>query len=384
MRIALVGPVYPYRGGIAHYTTELAQSLEAQGHDVLLISFKRQYPSWLYPGSSDKDPSKTAAAPQNAKYWIDSMNPWTWFQAFRRIRAFNPDRWVLQWWTIFWAPVWVIFGVLNRLALRSPLIFICHNVQPHEERRGVRIFSRLALRLGDVCVVHSEEEGRCVRELVPGARVRVQHLPVFGRFAGEGQSQAAARASLHLPSQAPVFLFFGIIRSYKGLKDLLAAFPAVRRDLPDALLVVAGEFWEQRQDYEQLIGELALGEAVRIDDGYIPDEDLHQYLAAADLVVAPYRSVTGSAVVQTARGFGIPVIATRIGSLVELAQDDDGITLVEPGDPSALAQAMVAEYQGMKAGAGLRGRPQRSGWHAIVTAIEECYGDRQCEGGMDT
>jgi glycosyltransferase involved in cell wall biosynthesis len=370
MRIALVGPVYPYRGGIAHYTSLLCQALKAQGHEVLLVSFKRQYPALLYPGRSDKDPGQSALDKEDARYWIDSLNPLSWLLTFWRIMKFGPDRLIFQWWTIFWAPLWLTFTLLNGLVLRKPIVFICHNVRPHDSKDRFRFLSRLIFRFSDACIVHSDEEKRHLKNLVPGARVAVCHLPVFKLFYNNQLSKASARALLKLPPHAPVFLFFGIVRPYKGLKDLVAAFPSIRRELEDALLIIAGEFWESRLEYEQLIERLALGSAIRVDDRYIPDIELQRYLSATDIVIVPYRSVTGSAVVQTARGYGVPVVATRLGSLEELASADDYITLVDVGDEASLVRAILALYHRSRSESSSRCIPERDGWPAIVEVIE--------------
>ena len=135
MRVALVGPVFPYRGGIAHYTTSLASALRDQDHQLLLISFSRQYPSWLYPGNTDKDPSTKPFTVADVRYWIDSLNPITWLSTFLRMRTFAPQVIVLQWWTTFFAPLWLAIALLNRIYWARPLVFIVHNVLPHEERR---------------------------------------------------------------------------------------------------------------------------------------------------------------------------------------------------------------------------------------------------------
>ena len=134
LTFALIGPVYPYRGGIAHYTTLLARVLRAAQNGVLLVSFKRQYPRWLFPGRSDKDPSQQPLTADDPHYWIDSLNPLTWLTAFQRIRRVRPDVLVLQWWTPFWTPVWLTLLLANKLLLGSRVCVICHNVLPHETR----------------------------------------------------------------------------------------------------------------------------------------------------------------------------------------------------------------------------------------------------------
>lgn len=346
MRVVLVGPVYPYRGGIAHYTTLLTRTLRAQGCDVLLISFKRQYPRWLFPGQSDRDPTAQPMCIEGARYWIDSLNPLTWFLTFIRLCRYQPNGIVLQWWTPFWMFVWMTLGVLNRLFLRCPLIFICHNVLPHEAKGWHRGVARAVLRWGSRFIVQSETEKQHLAGLLPHANIAIVPLPVYDMFAEARVSPAAARAKLGLAQHAPVLLFFGIVREYKGLHDLLAALPSIRRQLPDVKLLIAGEFWDDKRAYQETLQQLRIADAVSIDDRYIPDDEVSLYFSAADVVVAPYRSVTGSGVVQMARGFGVPVITTSVGGLVDMVVEGETGFLVPPKNPQALATAILHYFEG--------------------------------------
>jgi glycosyltransferase involved in cell wall biosynthesis len=308
MRVVLVGPVYPYRGGIAHYTTRLHQAITESDHEVLLVSFSRQYPRWLFPGVSDRDPSHTALEVSTAHYWLDSLNPLTWLATFWRICCFRPQRLVLQWWTSFWAPVWLTLALLNRLWLRSPLVFLCHNVLPHDARWWERWVSWLTLRWGNRFIVQSEQERERLLHLLPSAVIDIVPHPVYTLFAGQRVPKSEARQRLNLPEDAPVLLFFGIVRPYKGLADLIEALPAVRRAVPEIRLLIAGEFWEDRANYLARIQQLQLDEIVQIDDRYLPNEEVALYFSAADALVAPYRMQTGSAVIGQAQGFGLPVV----------------------------------------------------------------------------
>ena len=340
MRFVLVGPVYPYRGGIAHYTTMLCRALHERKHEVLLVSFKRQYPQWLFPGRSDKDPSKKPLEVEEARYWIDSLNPITWLATFWHIRRYWPDAVILQWWTTFWAPVWFVLGMLNRLFLRRPLIVVCHNVLPHEAWWWDHLLTKAVLRWGTRFIVQSVEEERRLTALIPGAQVVVVPHPVYDMFAGERISREEARRCLGLPLDAPILLFFGIVREYKGLKDLLAALPEIRAQVGRVILLVTGEFWENKEPYLEMIEQLGIGDSVVIEDHYIPNEEVALYFSAADVLVAPYRRVTGSGVVQMARGFGVPVVTTRMRGISEVTDSEIGL-LVPPGDTQALADAVA-------------------------------------------
>jgi glycosyltransferase involved in cell wall biosynthesis len=346
VRLVLIGPVYPYRGGIAHYTTMLSRALREQKRDVLLVSFKRQYPDRLFPGESDKDPSGQPLQADGAQYWIDSLNPITWLTTFGRIYRYRPDVIVLPWWTTFWSPAWFVLGALNRLLLHKPLVYICHNVLPHEARWWDPKLARLVLRLGDRFIVQSAVERQRLLGLVADAAVAVMPHPVYDMFADLRIPREKARRRLELPLEASILLFFGIVREYKGLGDVLAALPEVQARLGQVILVVAGEFWDDKRPYLETIERLGIVGSVLIEDHYISNEDVPLYFSAADVLVAPYRQATGSGVVQMARGLGLPVITTDV-AVEESGAVVDGETgfVVRSNDPQSLADAILQFFQ---------------------------------------
>ena len=348
--------------------------MRERGHQVLLISFKRQYPQWLFPGSSDKDPSQKSLKVEEARYWIDSLNPITWLVTFWRIRRYRPDTVILQWWTTFWTPAWFVLGLLHRLLLRVPLLIICHNVLPHEARRWDSLLARSVLSLGTRFIVQSLDEKERLLALVPKAQVAVVLHPVYDMFAGDRIPQKDARSRLDLPLDAPVLLFFGIVREYKGLKDVLAALPDVETQLEKPTLVVAGEFWDDKQPYLEMIDRLGIGHLVVIEDRYIPNEEVGLYFSAADVLVAPYRRATGSGAVQMARGFGVPVITTLVGEMSKVIADDAAGILVPPGDSEALSQAIVRYFSERRVNTSpaeaLAYDPALS-WEGLVSAVEK-------------
>jgi glycosyltransferase involved in cell wall biosynthesis len=338
MRVALIGPVYPYRGGIAHYTTMLCRALRERGNHVLLVSFKRLYPQWLFPGRSDKDPSKQPLEVEDVQYWIDSLNPFTWLATFWRIRQYRPDVLILQWWTTFWAPVWFVLGALNRLILRKPLVYICHNVLPHETRWWDSWVARVVLQWGSRFIVQSKEEEVRLATLMPRVQVAIAPHPVYDMFADQRIPKEEARKCLGLPPNVPILLSFGIVREYKGLLDILAALPEIQAQLGKVMLVVAGEFWADKRPYVEMIEQMEIGDQVIIEDRYIPNEEVGLYFSAADVLVAPYRRRTASGVVQMARGFGMPVFNATIGEKRERIASETETTILS--DKLAVAKAI--------------------------------------------
>jgi glycosyltransferase involved in cell wall biosynthesis len=336
MKICLLGPTYPYRGGIAHYTTLLCRELR-KSHAVKFISFKRQYPAFLFPGKSDKDTSDEGIRVDDVDYLLDSMNPLSWLRTARAIVRFKPDLLVLPWWVAFWtAPFWVICSRVRRHGIK--VVFICHNVVEHESSVIKRWCAKTVLRLGERFVVHSREDRDNLVAALPGADVVVNHHPTYADLSGQRIPKDEAKKRLGLAG--PVILFFGFVRQYKGLGVLLDAMALIRRRQPEAVLLVVGEFWKDKADYLKQIEDLGIADRVTIMDHYVPNEEIPLYFGAADVVACPYLSVTGSGVVQTAFGFGRPVVATRVGCLPEVVVDGLDGRIVPPGDAGALAQAL--------------------------------------------
>ncbi len=344
-RFCLLGPTYPYRGGIAHYTTLLTQHLREEGHEVLLLSFSRQYPGWLFPGKSDKDPSKRPLRTE-AEYLLDPINPLTWRRTLKRIKEWQPDMVIVPWWHPYFAPVWsVLSRGIKRLDLTPRLIFICHNVLPHEQGKFSKIVLptviKVTLRKGDSFILHSQADGDILRSLLPQASYVVTPLPTYAALGDVDTT--AVELPVMLPEDRPLLLFAGFVRPYKGLDILLDALPLVLAEMPVHLLV-AGEFWQGGEaQYRRQIQELGIEEHVTIINEYLPDELLAACIDRADVVVLPYRSATQSAIIQTAFGRNTPVITTDVGGLAEVVED--GRTgLVVPPENSVLLTEAINKY----------------------------------------
>ena len=371
-RVALVGPFWPYRGGIAHFSRALAEGLAARGYDVRRYTFSRQYPERLFPGKTQFDAGPPPAPEQPpAPRLLDTLDPRTWLRTARRIADDGAEVAVLAYWMPFFAPA---LGTLARRLRRRGVrvLAVVHNALPHERRPGDRLLTRYALGACDGLVALSEGVRRDVAALVPGVPLRQVVHPVYDLF-GAPLPKAEARAALGLPADAPV-LFFGFVRRYKGLHVLLDAMPRILARLPDARLVVAGEFYA---DEAALRAQAApLGPAVRFDADYVPDEAVARYFCAADVVVQPYVSATQSGVAQIAFHFGRPVVTTDVGGLAEVVPDGEAGLVVPPEDPGALAEAVVrffAEGLAARLEAGVRRERERYGWDRLVEALEDLW-----------
>lgn len=369
MRIALIGPVYPYRGGIAHYTTALARRLADRGHPLQVFSFQRQYPAWLYPGASDRDPSLDAPQIQ-AVYSLDPLYPWTWQQTLRSIRQFRPQRVLINWWTTFWGPA---LGYLANRLERSglPVQFLIHNVIPHEQKPWDRPLTLLVLRQSRRYITFSEREAGRLRELIPAAQPQVCPLPVLDLFTAQPIPRQEARQALGLPLHRPLVLAFGIVRPYKGLGHLLNALAEPALAERGVHLLVAGEFWEDRRQYDAQIERLGLSDRVTLLDRYITNEELPQVFAAADVLAAPYVGGTQSGAIQLAAAYRLPMV---VSPSISLNQPSEAlaslISTADPLDPRAFAAALQQALATPAPSDSESDFAQQS-WQPLLAAIEQ-------------
>ena len=368
MRFSLIGPVYPYRGGIAHYNSLLNQALQNYAHVTQMVSFKRQFPQWLYPGRSDKDPSKFPII-SNANYILDPFYPWTWLKCIQMVQNFQPDLVAIQWWTTFWAiPFGIISSGLRRHGKRT--VYIIHNVLPHEGRIWDPILARFALGKSDNYIVQSKQEQNRMIKLIPGAQTDICTLPVFPIFSSGNISQQDARNKLNIPLNRSVVLFFGIVREYKGLDVLIDAIGLLSNNPNPPFLIIAGEFWDPISNYQEQINMLGLNNRIIIENRYIPDEEVGVYFSAADMLVAPYTGGTQSAVSKVAIGYGLPIIVTE--QIAEgIGVDYSCLVKVVPsGDAQALAIAINDQF--LQSGKLTNNQKStQEDWYRIVSLLED-------------
>lgn len=381
VKICIIGPTYPYRGGIAHYTTLLVKHLQEAGHRVKLYSYTRQYPKFLFPGKSDKDPSATTLRVP-CEYIVDPINPLSWWRVYRRIRREAPDLLILQWWVPYWTPSLAAISHLIKHYTNIKIVYVCHNVTPHEESGSIdHRLAWVVLKRGDAFIVHSEQDRRKLLMLLPKALVWRTNLPTYEEFqqlAVQQRQGTNIRDTLGL-HEKQILLFFGFVRPYKGLEYLIQALPLVLKHLPTAHLLVVGEFWgTSKTGYMRYAEQAGVTEHLTIIDEYVPNEALNDYFDVAEVVVLPYVSATQSAVVQLAFGFGKPVITTRVGGLHEVVQDGRNGLVVPPQNEEALAAAIMryfAENLGpqMSENITIEREAGRFSWQEAVTAFEEIH-----------
>ena len=365
-RLALVGPLHPWRGGLAQYLQLLGEALESHA-EVRAVTFTRQYPGLFFPGTSQLDEQAPRPRFPTAAL-LDSIGPWSWRRTAAHLERWAPGAVILKWWMPFFAPAFAsAVGPLRRRGTR--VVLVCDNLIAHEPRFYDRAFTNWMLRNSDGYLVMSDSVERDLDALKPGApRRRVAH-PFYAQFDRGRHTRDSARASLGLAGD--VALFFGYVRAYKGLDTLLAAWKRVRAERPGATLVVAGEFYEPPERYQALAREAG---GVRILDRYIADDEVEALFRATDVTVLPYRAGTQSGVTHVAYALGSPVIATRVGGIGETVEEGETGLTCPPDDPDALARSLVRFFaEGLRermAGpiAALR---SRHSWEALARSTVE-------------
>jgi glycosyltransferase involved in cell wall biosynthesis len=333
VRIAIVGPSYPYKGGIPAHTTDLAHRLAADGHDVVIESWAAQYPAFVYPGGTQTTDQPDGTPFRPTRSTLSWRRPDSWWRVGRRLR--DRELVVLTLVTPVQSPP---YRVLLRALGRGPrTVALCHNVLPHERRSIDERLTRSFLARVDSVLVHTEPQAAQARTLTDRP-VRVATMPPH-LLAGSGGAVAE-------PGEVPPvhrrLLFFGLVRPYKGLDVLIRALAA---GPPDVSLLVAGEFWgDGTGETERLAAELGVSDRLRLRPEYVPAADVPGLFDQVDALVLPYRTATASQNAWVAFEHGVPVISTRAGALGDQVTDGVDGVLAEPDDVPDLTAALTRFY----------------------------------------
>lgn len=318
MKIIIIGPAAPLRGGISTFNMRLAEEFQKLNHEVLIYSYYVQYPNFLFPG---KTQFTDTPPPNNLKIIpsISSVNPISWLKTARAINQENADIILARFWIPFLAPT--IGSILRLVKNKKNLtkIGLVDNIIPHEKRLGDRPLTQYYTSSCDAFIVMSATVEEELKSFTKKPIVNTPH-PLYDNY-GESVSRETALAFLNLDTHYNYLLFFGFIRKYKGLDILLEALTDERIRKLSLKLIVAGEFYEDEKPYTDFIEQNNLTQTVSIHNKYIKDEDVKYYFSAAQCVVQPYRNATQSGITQMAYHFGVPMIVTNVGGLAEIVPD---------------------------------------------------------------
>ena len=371
MKITILSTAYPLRGGIAHFNGLLYRELIKE-NDVNVITFKRQYPSFLFPGKSQLEAGDKVEKIPSTKS-IDSINPFNWLGIGLRLKKDAPDLLIFKYWLPFFAPC---FGTISRIVKknkRTAVLVICDNVLPHEKRPGDRILTKYFFKIADYFIILSEKVKDDLLSVKPDARYKILPHPVYSNFGKPVQKEEAKRI-LNLTDKN-LILFFGFIRDYKGLDVLLKSMPKV--EVEQLRLIVAGEFYSDRDKYLKLIDELGIKNRVYLFTDFIPTSEVKYYFSAADAVILPYKDATQSGIVQIAMNFRKPVIAADVGGLAEVVMDNQTGFIVPKDNPDFLANAINKFYLENKESEfvnNVEREVEKYSWKKFVEGLKELAG----------
>lgn len=364
--IVIIGPAHPLRGGLATFNQRLAKEFNAQGDTCSIYSFSLQYPSFIFPGTTQYT---TEPAPENMQIHtvINSINPFNWIKTGNRLKKERPDFIIVRFWLPLMGPA--LGTILRRVRKNKHTRIICiaDNIIPHEKRPGDKPFTRYFLNSCDAFITMSEKVMNDLRSFEPDRPARLVTHPLYDNF-GDILPKAEARKHLGLPEHEKIILFFGFIRKYKGLDLLLEALPS----LPGIRLLVAGEFYEEEKHYQELIDRLGIRQQLILKTDFIPDSEVKYYLCAADAVIQPYRNATQSGVTPLAYHFEIPMVVTNVGGLPDLVPHGEVGIVTEP-DPASIARGILSFFESgpEKFIPSLREKKKQFSWKELTTQIRE-------------
>lgn len=369
-KVILVGTAYPYRGGLASYNERLIREFTSCGYEAQILTFTLQYPDFLFPGKTQysSSPEPTDLAIERV---VNSVNPLNWIKVGNQIKEKAPDLVIIKFWLPFMGPC---FGTIARLARKNKktkIIAIVDNIIPHEKRLGDKLFSQYFVNSVDGFVAMSKS---VLKDLALFDDKKVKGFnphPLFDNF-GEPVSKEVACQKIGIDKDCNYILFFGFIRDYKGLDLLLDAFADQRFRKQNIKLIIAGEYYNNKEKYQKIIREHHLEKDIIQRNEFIKDEDVKYYFCACDLVAQPYKTATQSGVTQIGYHFEKPMLVTNVGGLPEIVPNGKIGYVVSP-QKEPIADALIQYFEEEKQEefvANLKVEKQKFAWDKMIKTIE--------------
>ncbi len=343
-KIIIIGPAHPLRGGgITTFNERLARQFKNEGHQTSIFSFSLQYPNFLFPGKSQFT-NEQAPKDIDIHTRINSINPLNWIGVGKEIKQINPDIIIVRYWIPLMAPC---LGTILRIVKKNKhtkIICIADNIIPHEKRIGDKIFTRYFIKPIDAFITMSEQVFKDLRLFTKNKKALLVPHPLYDNF-GDKITKKEAREYLGINIEEKIILFFGFIRKYKGLDILLDAMKQIQNSKiknQNIKLLIAGEFYDDRKLYDNQIEKLGIKENLILHTDFIPDNEVKNYLCAADALIQPYRNATQSGVTPLAYHFEIPMIVTNVGGLPDMVLNNK-VGLVAEATATSIAEKIL-EY----------------------------------------
>ncbi len=343
MKIVLIGPTYPYAGGISHFNTILAKELEKR-NEVKVFSYYKRYPHFLYPAKEQEDKKSTMKIEVHAERTLSMINPFSWINTALKIRRFNPEKIVFHFVTPFTSIMFSIMSFISKFKRKTKTVLICHNLKPHEKSFFDKILTKIIFSNTNEFITHSNEDFNELKKKFKNRKVVKGFAPALNFFNFKTFSKNESKKILKLNKKT--ILFFGYVRKYKGLDLLLDSLPFVLKQI-DLELVIAGQFCKNKKVYLEKIKELEIEKNVKIFDEYLPNEKVGLFFSASDVILMPYKSLSNSAILQIALSFNKPVIGTKVGALKEVIKNNINGLFTENSKES-IAKAIIKFYEEKK------------------------------------
>jgi len=373
MKITILGPAHPLRGGIAALNERLAKQLVNEGHDVNIVSFSLQYPKLLFPGKtqfSNDDVAFSFPVTQE----INSVNPLNWLKTGKKIKHAKPDLVIVRFWLPFMG---MSLGTICKLVKKNrhtKIIAVVDNIIPHEKRPGDKSLSNYFIKNVDGFIAMSKS---VLNDLALFDAVKPKKFsphPIYDHY-GKIEPRETALQKLKLDSQFRYVLFFGFIRDYKGLDLLLQAFTDEFFSQNKIKLIVAGEFYANASKYLKLIEDLNIQDSIVLKTDYIPNSEVENFFNAADIVAQPYKSATQSGVTQIGYHFNKPMLVTDVGGLSEIIPNGKAGYVVPP-DAEKIKNALTDFFRNNRAKAfieNVKKEKERFSWDKMTQTIYSLY-----------
>lgn len=339
--VVIIGPAHPLRGGLASFNERLAKQFILEKNNTSIFTFSLQYPNFLFPGTTQYS-SEPEPKDLNITVNINSVNPFNWIKVGLQLKKLKPNIIVVRYWLPFMGPC---LGTILRIAKKnkiSKIICIADNIIPHEKRPGDMFFTKYFVKPIDAFVTMSKKVQEDLSQFSAKPVKQITH-PLYDNF-GDKILKTEARKKLQLPLSEKIILFFGFIRKYKGLDLLLESMAVPEIKNSNIKLLIAGEFYDDKEIYNTIIRENNLESQLILHTDFIADSDVKYYLSACDFVIQPYKSATQSGVTPLAYHFEKPMLVTNVGALPDLVPNEKVGLVCEP-NAQEIAKTILRLYE---------------------------------------
>lgn len=344
-KIIIIGPAYPYRGGNSLFVTFLYDTL-TNDYDVQVLNYKLLYPKLLFPGKTQFDLSNEVKKIDSLRI-VNSVNPINWVTVARYINKVNPDLVIFDWWHPFFAFCHFTISALLKKEIKNKIVFITENFISHEKNLFENYLTKIGLLNAKYFIALSKKVENDLNTISGKRKIYRSELPVYDHLKGEENNRKQIRKKFNLSDDEKVLLFFGYIRKYKGLDLLIESLKIISESSTKLKfkILIAGEFYDDKETYLKLIKQLNLENSILIFDEYIPNENVKEFFIASDLVILPYRSATQSGILNLSYGFNKPVVITDVGGLSEFVVPDQTGIIANNPDPKSISEAILKFFE---------------------------------------